>query len=122
MQNNILYLHVGRTRLTATLVENSSTMALEKLLAAGSITINMRDYGNVEKIGELTERLPTNDERITSKPGDLILYQGNSFVIFYAPNTWSYTRLGKTNDVSTEELKRILGNGDVTITLSLSKD
>jgi len=23
------------------------------------------------------------------------LYQGNSFVIYYAPNTWSLTRLGK---------------------------
>jgi hypothetical protein len=41
-------------------------------------------------------------------------------VIFYAPNTWSYTSLGKINDVTQAELKNILGNGNVTVTLSLN--
>ena len=60
-----------------------------------------------------------NDEQITTEAGDLILYQGNSFVIYYAPNSWNFTRLGKINDVSEEELREILGDGDVTVTLSL---
>jgi len=40
-------------------------------------------------------------------------------VIYYAPNTWSFTRLGKIRDISAGELKEILGSGDVTVTLSL---
>jgi hypothetical protein len=121
-QGNTLYLHIGETVLTATLVDNSSTVALKRLLAQAPITIDMRDYGNMEKVGGLGTSLPRNDERITAGPGDLILYQGNAFVIYYAPNTYSFTRLGKINNVTAQELKNILGSGNVTVTLSLSKD
>jgi hypothetical protein len=40
-------------------------------------------------------------------------------VIYYAPNTWTFTRLGKINDVTQEELKMALGEGDVTVTLEM---
>lgn len=75
----------------------------------------------MEKVGSLGQDLPVNDEQITTEAGDLILYQGNSFVIYYAPNTWNFTRLGKINGVSAEELQDILGEGDVTVTLSLAE-
>ena len=81
----------------------------------------MQDYGDMEKVGSLGQDLPVNDEQITTEAGDLILYQGNSFVIYYAPNTWNFTRLGKINGVSAEELQDILGEGDVTVTLSLAE-
>ena len=109
---------IGNRELTATLAQNSSTEALKELLRAGSITIQMRDYGNMEKVGSLGRSLPANDERITAEPGDLILYQGNSLVIYYAPNTWSFTRLGRINGVTQAELINILGEGNVTVTLS----
>jgi hypothetical protein len=115
----ILQLQFGDNILTATLVDNSSTQALIELLTDNPITINMRDYGGFEKVGNLGARLPTSDTRITTESGDLILFQGNQFVIFYAPNTWSYTRLGKLNNVTQSELREILGTGNVTVTLSL---
>jgi hypothetical protein len=109
----------GGKEFTAALVQNSSTESLKELLEVGPITIRMRDYGNMEKVGGLGKSLPTNDERITTAPGDLILYQGNAFVIYYAPNTWTFTRLGRINDVTQNELKTALGEGDVTVTFSL---
>jgi hypothetical protein len=115
----ILNIQVGSHSLTATLENNSSVAALRKMLAAGPVTIDMRDFGGFEKVGGLGVRLPQNDKRMTTQSGDLILYQGNQFVIFYAPNTWSYTRLGKINDISERELRNILGRGNVTVTLSL---
>ena len=108
---------IGSSELTATLVQNSSMEALKELLKTGPITIHMRDYGNMEKVGGLGKSLPVNDERITTAPGYLILYQGNALVIYYAPNTWTFTRLGKIDDVTAEELKAALGEGDVTVTL-----
>jgi hypothetical protein len=39
-------------------------------------------------------------------------------VVFYGSNTWAYTRLGKIVDKTPEEMEELLGNGDVTITLS----
>lgn len=57
----------------------------------------------------------------TTDPGDLILYQGNSFVIYYDTNSWNFTRLGKIDGVSTREqvLDLLGGKGEVTVTLSL---
>ncbi|MDE6662190.1 MAG: hypothetical protein K2K46_02490, partial [Lachnospiraceae bacterium] len=51
--------------------------------------------------------------------GDIVLYSGNQMVVFYGSNSWAYTRLGRITDKSAEELKEMLGSGDVTITLEL---
>lgn len=115
-------IEVGDTVLTATLVDNSSVDALKEALSEGPITVDMRDYGDMEKVGSLGMDLPRNDEQITTEAGDLILYQGNAFVIYYAPNSWNFTRLGKINDVTAEELRETLGDGDVTVTLSLAEE
>lgn len=120
-QTNMINIQVGDNTLTATLVENSSTAALKEMLAEGPVTIDMRDYGNMEKVGAFPTSLPRNDVQITTEPGDLILYQGSAFVIYYAPNSWNFTRLGKINDITATELKNFLGNGSVSVTLSLIK-
>ena len=117
-EDNQIVLAIGDHKLSATLAKNSSAAALKELLAQGPLTISMRDYGNMEKVGEIGTSLPRNDEQITTEPGDLILYQGGAFVIYYAPNSWNFTRLGKIDGVTTDELKSILGSGSIQITLS----
>lgn len=64
-----------------------------------------------------------NDRQTTTSPGDLILYQGNSFVIYYDTNSWNFTRLGKVDGVSSrnEMLDLLGGKGEVTVTLSLAE-
>ena len=108
------------TELTATLEDNSSAQALTELLKQGNITVDMSDYGNFEKVGNLPQSLPKNDEKITTVPGDIILYQGNKITIYYAENTWDFTKLGHINNITQEELKTLLGDGDVTVSLSIS--
>ncbi len=117
--DNILKLIIGNNTLTATLVENSTTNALKEMLADGPMTIDMKDYGSMEKVGAFPRSLPRNDRQINTEAGDLILYQGNSFVIYYAPNSWNFTRIGKINDVTGKDLKNILGDGNVSVTLSM---
>ena len=120
-KNKIMYLYIGNKVLSATLIDNSSTKALINLLAEKDIVINMKDYGNFEKVGSLNTNLPQNNEQITTQSGDIILYQGNQFVIYYDHNSWSFTRLGKINNISQQELKTILGTGDVTVRLSINQ-
>ncbi|QGY42717.1 T9SS type A sorting domain-containing protein [Maribellus comscasis] len=110
----------NQTELTAALVDNSSVTALIELLKKDPLTIEMRDYGNMEKVGAIGTTLPRNDEQITTEPGDIILYQGNALVIYYAPNSWNFTRLGKIDNVTRDELKAILGDGNITVTLALA--
>ena len=112
-------LKVGGNTMTATLTDNGATRELAKLLEQGDITIRMSDYGGFEKVGALPQSLPTSNTQITTEPGDIMLYQGNRMVIFYGSNSWSYTRLGKIDGATTSTLRQFLGNGDITLTLSL---
>lgn len=105
--------------LTLTLADNTSANALYELLKSGPITIGMRDFSNFEKAGSLPKSLPTNDEMIHTQPGDVILYQGKTFVIYYDQNSWELTRLGKIKGATREQLLKLLGDGDVTVELSL---
>ena len=105
--------------LTATLNDNSSSRALVELLEKDSITIDMHDYGNFEKVGSLQTSLPRNDTQITTEPGDIILYQGNQITIYYDTNSWNFTLLGKIDGITKAELKKILGKGNVKTVLSL---
>lgn len=120
--NNMkIKLEINNYELTATLVDNSSTQALIEKLKESDITINMNDYGNMEKVGQLDFSLPRNDQNITTESGDLILYQGNNFVIYYDTNNWSLTKLGKIDNIDKQQLKNILGSGSVVVTLSLDE-
>ena len=112
-------LKVGENSMTATLTDNEATRELTKLLEQGDITIRMSEYGGFEKVGALPQSLPTSNTQITTEPGDIMLYQGNQMVIFYGSNSWSYTRLGKIDGTTPSNLRQFLGNGDVTLTLSL---
>lgn len=104
---------------TAKLENNSSARALKEILEKGDISIQMQDYANMEKVGPIGKTLPRNDTQTTTAPGDLILYQGKYFVIYYAPNSWNFTRLGKIENINENELKSALGEGDATVILSI---
>lgn len=110
---------VNGETLVIELADNSSARAFADLLSQGPITVEMSDYGGFEKVGHLGASLPTNDTNITTEPGDVILYQGDKITIYYGTNSWSFTRLGKVQDVGQDELKRILGDGTATVTFSL---
>ena len=114
-----IVLKVGGNTMTATLTDNEATRELTKLLEHGDLTIRMSDYGGFEKVGALPQSLPTSNTQITTVPGDIMLYQGNQMVIFYGSNSWSYTRLGKIDEATASNLRQFLGNGDITLTLSL---
>ncbi len=120
MENHTITLSVNGHSFTATLVDNSSTRALQTRLAQGNIHLQMNDYNDMEKVGHLGFSLPRNDTPITTVPGDIILYQGNSLAIYYDTNSWNFTRLGKINGASSrEEILALLGGkGAVTVVLS----
>ena len=114
----MLKITVGDQELLATFAENSSAEEFQELLSQGPVTISMEDYGGFEKVGPLGATLTRNDTRITTQPGDVILYQGNQITIYYGTNTWNFTRLAKINDST--NLKAKLGAGTVQVTFSLA--
>lgn len=115
-------LTVGGNTMTATLTDNEATRELKGLLEKGPVTIHMNDYGGFEKVGSLPQSFTTSNSQITTEPGDIMLYQGNQMVIFYGSNSWSYTRLGRIDGVTVNDLKQFLGTGSISLTLSLDPE
>lgn len=102
------------------LENNSATHELIKELKKGNVTVNASEYGGFEKVGDLGFSLPTSDENMGTNPGDLVLYQGDKISLFYGSHSWSYTKLGKIDNVDSNKLKEVLGSGDVTLEFSLN--
>lgn len=117
----MLNMEVNGTRLQIELCDNSSARAVEGLLKDGPLAIDMLDYAHMEKFGRLKQSLPTNDEYMTTKAGDVILSEGNLLVLYYAPNTWTFTRLGRVKNLSEPELKKVLGKGNIRAIFSMDE-
>lgn len=109
---------VGESVFTATLERNAAVEALVEMLREAPVTLQLRDYAGFEKVGQLGTDLPAEDSRITTRPGDIALYQGDQIVMFYGSNSWSYTRLGHIDDLAGWE--EALGDGDIEATFSLA--
>ncbi|MDB7817620.1 cyclophilin-like fold protein [Intestinimonas butyriciproducens] len=78
-------------------------------------------YGGFEQVGSLPQNLTRNDVQITTEAGDIVLYSGNSIVLFYGSNTWAYTKLGHIEDLPAENLKTLLDVEQVTVSLYLAE-
>ena len=110
---------IGGTHFSATLEDNAAAKEFYELVKNEGVTIDMSDYSGFEKVGSLGQTLSADDKQTTTKAGDIVLYQSNQIVLFYGSNTWSYTRLGKVDDIS--GLEKALGSGDVRAVFTVSK-
>ena len=116
-ENTEMKLTINETEVPVTWEDNDSLRAIMDMISDQPLSIQMSMYGGFEQVGELGQSIIRDDRQITTSPGDIVLYAGNSIVVFYGSNSWAYTRLGHI-DLSEERLKDLLGNGDVAIVLS----
>ena len=116
-----MYITISGQTQSATLVDNEATRELVAALQDASITVTLND-NDFEIWGPLGRSLTTNNEQMTAQPGDIVLYNGSNICIFYASNSWSYTRIGKIDGLSESELRTFLkaGESNISVTLSLS--
>lgn len=104
--------------LKADLADTQAAKELYELIKNKPLELTLSEYGSFEKVGKLPQSFTKSDQQINAQPGDIMLYQGNQMTIFYGENSWSYTRLGKIENITAEELTEIFGDGDVTIIIS----
>ena len=117
--DGMLHLYIDDTEVSITWEDNASVDALKELVAGGPVSIDMSMYGGFEQVGPIGTSIASNDVQTVTQPGDIVLYASSQIVIFYGSNSWAYTKLGRISDRTAEELAELLGNGDVTITLSM---
>lgn len=113
MQSNKIRITVGSKTFKATLYDNATAKAFMGLLP---FTIKMDDLNGNEKKYHFPKSFPTdnrNPKQISN--GDLMIWSGNTLVLFYRSfsTSYSYTKLGKIDDA--DGLTSAVGSGDVTV-------
>jgi hypothetical protein len=74
---------------------------------------------------DLTEALHTcrsNCYKIVNEPGNIILYQGHNICIYYDKNSWTFTRIGKIENLLQPELKEFLNAGGGSVEVMLAEE
>lgn len=117
MQNDDLKMTInGNLTFDVTLYDNAATKSLRALLP---VTLVMSDMPH-EKYCYPGFSLPADAKKVSRiEAGDLMLWGDDCIVIFYESfsTSYSYTPLGKVNDVS--GLKEALTGGNTRIELSV---
>ena len=111
-------LMIGETEVAVQWENNESVAALSEHVADKPLTISMSMYGGFEQVGALGMSLPRDDVQTVTEAGDIVLYAGNQIVIFYGSNSWAYTRLGKLEGLSRDDITALLGSGDISLTIA----
>lgn len=119
MKGERLKIEIGDKTLIAEFADTKAAKELKEKLRAGSVLVKVSNYGGWEKVGSLPWKLSRKDVQTSTVPGDIMLYSGNSIVLFYGNNDWAYTRLGKIVEPDAKELKKYLGGSESEIVLSL---
>ena len=106
-------LEIDNIEVDVTWLDNDSVNALKMLKP---LSINMHQYGDFEQTGNIGQSIISNDKEIKTIPGDIVLYNGNAISVFYAPSSWSYTKLGHIN-MNDDELNELLNKPSVIFVL-----
>jgi hypothetical protein len=112
-----MIIKIGNQTFSATLFDNATANAFKSRLP---MTIEMVELNRNEKFADLASGLPTNASNPgTIHAGDLMMYGSNTLVLFYKTfsTSYSYTKLGKIDDV--KGLEAALGKGNVTVSFVL---
>lgn len=117
-----MYITIDGKTQSITLADNQATRELVSRLRDGDVTVALSSNGDFEIWGSLGFSLPANDQQIKGGPGDVVLYNSHNICLFYGSSSWSYTRLGKIDGLSENELRTFLkaGESGIAVTLSLN--
>ena len=116
-----MMMKINETEVNVRWENNESVAALKEMCQKSPLTMQMSMYGGFEQVGSIGKSLPRNDKQMTTEAGDIVLYSGSNIVVFYGSNSWSYTKLGHITDKNASQLRDVLSNGDVTITIGIKE-
>lgn len=104
-----LILSINGSEVSVNWEDNETVSELIAYTKKENIVVNTTVYGGFEQVGSLPQSFSRNDVRMTTEPGDIVLYSGNQIVLFFGSNSWSYTKLGHIEGLSVDELSDLLG-------------
>ena len=115
--DDVFYISAGGKQLAVKIADTTAARELKAMLDEKDLTISMTG-NSFEQYGNLGKSLTANDTQITAQAGDILLYNSNTICIFYDSNSYSYTRIGKVQNMTKDELKTLLSGENLKLTLS----
>ena len=115
----VLVIDAGSRIFYASLEDNPSSEAFKERLSPEVLSLDMRDDCGFGKTADLPWELPHGDGKTAAGPGDIMLCQENRITICFCGNTRNSTRLARIGEETAEELREILGEGNLKIRFSL---
>ena len=119
VEEETMIVSINGTEVAVAWEENASVDALRELLGQGPLVIQTNRYGGFEQVGSLPQSLPSDDVRMQTTAGDIVLYASRSVVLFYGSNTWAYTKLGRIQGKTEDEIRGLLDVPAAEIIFSL---
>ena len=111
-------IQIGDIVKIAELENNASTEELATILSEGELKMSASNYGGFEKVCTIGQSISRDDKQTTTRPGDIMLYNGSQLVIFYDSNSWAYTPIGHINE-SADELEKFLSGDESEVIIRL---
>lgn len=106
-------LKINDTEVPVMWEDNDSVKELYSYAASG-IRIELSQFDGFERFGHIGKSLTSNEEKITTSYGDIMLANNDQLVVFCGSKTLKYTRLGKIL-LSEEKMIELLSkDGNVT--------
>lgn len=112
-----LRLFVDGTEAPVEWAENAAVAFLKEEAAKAPVVCELSEYGGFEQSGSLGKKYPSEDTRTTAQPGDIMLYNSSTLVLFYGTNTWEYTPLGRCT-LPADEWSGLLRAENVTVEIT----
>lgn len=119
-EKEYMKLYFNDTEISVIWEDNQTVQELMEEAGKGDIVVQMSMYSDNEQVGSLGKSYTKNDQQITTRSGDIVLYSGDKIVVFYGSNSWAYTRLGKMN-LPECDVMGLLSNGDITLKIVIAK-
>ena len=117
-KGNDMNLYIDNVKVDVRWEDNNSVKELKEIIKNRDLIINTHQYGDFEQVGEIGQRIVSNNSKILAEPGDIVLYDDRNIVLFYGNNTWEYTKLGKIVGKTNEELRNLLGKKSVELKIN----
>ena len=76
LKDSVIMIKIDGKEIDITWENNDSVNEL-KNYSKNELTISMHQYGGFEQVGAIGKNIKSNDSKITTSPGDVVLYSDN---------------------------------------------
>lgn len=121
-EESTMQLRINDQEISVNWADNPTVTTLLEQVRQSPIELTVRDYGGMEKVGDLPTTLPSSNQQMSTDAGDITLFNGRSLAFYYDRNNYSLTPIGTIHGMSRSDIRQLLtSQAETTISISLAE-